>query len=501
MDNSDPKRTTVVVAGMGPVGAMLAVLLGSRGVPVIVVEPQDRPYPKPRAAVLEIESIRMLTALPGLPPLEEWATPLARNGVVDRDHRPLLMVEQTARAYGLPQIVRLDQPALEAALRAAAVATGCVEVLAGRSVRGLEQNDEEVSVLLDDGTRVTAQWLVGCDGTGSAVRAAAGIGFPGRTFAQPWLVVDAPVRDGAGAVPGVGGATDGGASIAFVLDPDRPAVAMSQRDRWRWEWMLLPGEDPQAMAAAEPVRALVGDWVKPGDVDIERATVFTFYARMADRWRAGRVLLAGDAAHAMPPFAGLGLGLGMRDAIALAWRLADVVNGVSGPDLLDGYASERRPDVESSTKLALRIGRLVQSRSRTAMGLSRAVLRVLASVPGLGARAGGKPLPARRLPRAVAGPLPQAGRVLPNPWISVRGGPRVRLDEVIGYRWAYIGHGCDPRDVAAGIPDGAVLLALDHPDAAPGCLPIEDLDGLLAGTGRPGRVTVARPDRFLRGVL
>ncbi|MFC0531047.1 FAD-dependent monooxygenase [Phytohabitans kaempferiae] len=499
MDTDDPMETAVVVAGMGPVGALLATLLGSRGVPTTVIEPQDQPYPKPRAAVLDIEAIRALAMVPGLPPLAQWATPVARNGAVGPDHRPLLMIEHTARAFGHPQLVRLDQPALEAGLWTAAAATGHVRIHAGRSVRGVEQHGDRVTALLDDGRRVTAQWLVGCDGAGSTVRVETGIGFPGETYPQPWLVVDAAVRAGAGPARGVGGAVDAGPSIAFVLDPARPLVAMSQPDRWRWEWMLLPGEDPQTMAAAESVRGLIADWVEPGDLDVERATVYTYHARTADRWRDGRVLLAGDAAHTMPPFAGLGLGMGIRDAVSLAWRLADVVNDAADPRLLDSYERERRPDVERTIALALRIGRLVQTRNHTTMRLSRAVLRIVGALPGISTRLGGRPMPARRLPRAVAGPLPDAGRMLPNPRITVNSGPPTRLDDVIGYRWAYIGHGCDPRTVATDIPPDAVLLALHHPDTAPGCLPITDLDGLLPG--RPGTVTLARPDRFLHGTL
>ncbi|MEU4620336.1 FAD-dependent monooxygenase [Actinoplanes sp. NPDC023801] len=477
-------RTTVIVAGMGPVGALLASLLGSRGVPTVVIEPQHGPYPKPRAAVLDAEAIRALTLVPGLPPFETWATAVDRNGVMDARHRPLFMVEQTARVFGHPQVARLDQPALEAGLRAAATGTGHVRILAGRSVTGVEQDDDEVTVVLDDGSRVTGQWLAGCDGLGSAVRTAAGIGFPGDTYPQPWLVVDARNRE-TGETP---------SSVAFVLDPDRPCVAMSQRDRRRWEWMLLPGEDPDRMTAEETVRSLVGAWVEPGGLDIERTAVFTFHARTADRWRAGRVLLAGDAAHVMPPFAGAGLGMGIRDAAALAWRLADVAGGAD-PELLDGYEQERRPDVERMTAMASRMGRIVQSRSRTTVRLVRLVLRLLAPLAGAGAR----PLPARRLSRSVAGPLPGAGRALPNPRVSVGGGPPQRLDEVIGYRWAYIGHGCDPRSVTTGIPAGVALVALDHPDPAPGCLAMTDLDGLL--TARAGTVTVARPDRFLKGRL
>jgi 3-(3-hydroxy-phenyl)propionate hydroxylase len=459
-------RGDVVVVGMGPVGALLAALLGSRGVDTVVVEPQERPYPKPRAAVLDTEALRALALVPGLPPFGQWATPVVRNGVVGPDRRPLLMIEQRGLAYGYPGLARLDQPALETGLRSAAAATGRVRVLAGRSVTGVEQHDDEVTAVLDDGERVTAQWLVGCDGTGSTVRAAAGIGFSGTTYPQPWLVVDA-----------VGGDADGGPSVAFVADETRPCVVMSQPGRWRWEWMLLAGEDPQAMAADESVRRLVGAWTGPDRLEIERATVFTFHARTADRWRAGRVLLAGDAAHAMPPFAGAGLGMGIRDAVTLAWRLADAVAGDSGA--LDGYERDRRPDVEQTTVLSLRIGRIVQSRNRTVMRLLRGVLRTVAALPGI-ARLGGRP--------------PVTRRALPNPSVTVAGGPPARLDEVIGYRWAYIGHGCDPRDVVTGIPDGAVLLALDHPDPRPGCLAVTDLDGLLSG--RAGTVTVARPDRF-----
>ena len=489
----------VVVAGLGPVGGVLAALLGARGVSTVVVEPNERPYPKPRAAVLDVEAIRILAALPGMPPLEGWAEPLARNGAVGPDRQPLIMIDQTARAFGLPQVVRIDQPVLEEGLRSVIAGTGCVEVLAGRSVRTVEPDGERVIAVLDDGRRLTARWLVGCDGAASTVRAAAGIDFPGRTFAQPWLVVDAAARSDTGGSCGVGGTTDGAAAFAFVLDPARPAVAMSQRDRWRWEWMVLPGEDPETMTRPEVVRSLVAAWVDPAALEIQRAAVFTFHARMADRWRADRILLAGDAAHAIPPFAGLGLSMGIRDVGALAWRLAEVTGGASGPELLDGYERERRADVRRTTAMALGIGRLVQTRNRAASRLIRGLVRTAAAVPGLRTRLGSRPVPPRRLPRSLAGPLPRAGHVLPNPRVSVAGGAPVRLDDVIGYRWAYIGHRCDPRTVTDTIPHDAVVLALLYPDPAPGCLPISDLDGLLNGT--PGTVTAVRPDRFLHGVL
>ena len=482
--------TKVVVAGLGPVGGVLAALLGARGVEVVVVEPNERPYPKPRAAVLDIEAIRLLSLIPGLAPRDTWSVPMTRNGAVGADRRPLLLMEQRAEAFGHPQIVRLDQPALEAALRAALAAMPSVQVRTGRSVQAVDQDGDGVVAVLDDGERLPAQWLVGCDGTASAVRAAAGIAFTGTTFAQPWLVVDAATT--ATGEPGVDGTGDGHPTVAFVLDPARPAVAMSSPGRWRWEWMLLPGESPAAMTDPATVRTLVTPWTDPDRLAVDRAAVFTFHARMAERWRAGRVLLAGDAAHAMPPFAGAGLGMGIRDAGALAWRLG-------GADGLDAYERERRPDVERTTRLALRIGRVLQTRNPAAALVFRGLTRALNAVPGLRKRLGDRPLPPRRLARAVAGTLPRAGQVLGNPWVRVAGGPPVRLDEVIGYRWAFLGHGCDPRRVPAAQRPDAVHLALGLAEPGPGCLPLEDLDGLLPGAA--GTVTAVRPDRFLLGVL
>lgn len=479
----------VIIAGLGPVGGVLAALLGAQGVPAIVVEPNEQPYPKPRAAVLEIESLRLLSLIPGLAPRATWSVPVTRNGVVGADRRPLFLLEQNAEAFGLPQVVRIDQPALEAALRAVLAGMPSVEVLGGRSVRTVEQTADRVTAVLDDGRRLTARWLVGCDGMAGVVRTQAGLAFTGDTFAQPWLVVDAATS--ATGETGVDGTTAGHPTVAFVLDPARPAVAMSSPGRWRWEWMLLPGERPEEMTGPETVRELVRPWTDPELMKVERAAVFTFHARMAERWRAGRVLLAGDAAHAMPPFAGAGLGMGLRDAGALAWRLAEAGDD---PAALDAYERERRPDVAKTTTMALRIGRVLQTRNRAQAGVFRGLTRALNAVPGLRSRLGDRPLPPRRLPRALAGPLPKAGHVLPNPRVRVDGGPVVRLDEVLGYRWAVIGHGCDPH--RADRPD-AVHLTIGL--TAPGCLALEDLDGLL--TAKPGAVTVARPDRFLLGVI
>ncbi|MGK5739991.1 bifunctional 3-(3-hydroxy-phenyl)propionate/3-hydroxycinnamic acid hydroxylase [Micromonospora sp. URMC 103] len=499
----DSDSVDVVVVGCGPVGGVLAALLGGHGVRVLVVDPEHEPHPRPRAASLDAEVMRILGRVPGLADPDSWATTVRRSRVLAPDHRPLFTVDVPDGGETAPQPALIDQPALEVALRAGLSALPTVELRTGRSVVELEQGDDRVLVSLDDGTRVRAGWVVGCDGASSTVRRLLDVPYEGVSFPQPWLVVDATTD---AEVPGP-------PTVSFVLDPRRPLVTMSRPGAYRWEWMLLPGEDPERVAGETTVRSLVGAWVDPDTVRVRRAAVFTFHARTAARWRRGRVLLAGDAAHSMPPFVGQGLGSGIRDAASLAWRLAQVARGLDGDELLDGYERERRPDVRATTLMALRAGRVVQSRSRFGSALLRAVLRTAGAVPGVEtfvSRRAQRAQPARRLARPAAGSRPDAGRLLPDTRVRVRDGDVVRLDDLLADRWGVLGYGVDPRahmDAAArewAAARRAVVLTVAEPGrpatADAGCTVVEDLDGVLRAPRRPA-ATVVRPDRFLLGTF
>ena len=173
-----------------------------------------------------------------------------------------------------------------------------------------------------------------------------------------------------------------------IADPDQPATFVPFPDpRRRWEFRLRPGED--ADAAREPAAVwarLAGaaagvPRVGPGAVTLERAAVYTFHDLVATRWRRGRVLVAGDAAHQMPPFLGQGLGAGLRDAAALAPLLAEVLAGAP-LSRLDAYEAERRPHVEATVRQAVRLGRLITLPEPWATVRDRA-LRLGHRVPGL----------------------------------------------------------------------------------------------------------------------
>ena len=270
-----------------------------------------------------------------------------------------------------------------------------------------------------------ARYLVACDGARSAVRSRLQIPFGGSTFAQPWLVVDGLVDRPLAKVP----------HPHFVGDTTRPAVTLPMSPgRHRWEWMLQPNEPPQPLLEHDRIRELIAPWLTDERVEIERAVVYTFHARNASRWRAGRVLLAGDAAHVTPPFVGQGFCSGARDAANLAWKLDAVLRGAPAR-LLDTYEAERRPHVRSMQNFAIRWGGIVQTRRPRGGVLRDARLRGLersGALDWIEQRA--KPVPTYGAGAFAATPhrLPfrrAVGSLFPQP---------DRLDNRLGPGWAAV---------------------------------------------------------------
>jgi len=192
--------------------------------------------------------------------------------------------------------------------------------------------------------------VIAADGAGSGIRKLLGIDREDYGFNEKWLVVDArKKRD---------------LQFAFdcgqICDPRRPVtiLPLGKRHR-RWEWALLPGESAADLEKPEAAWRLLGEQgVTPDDVEIIRQLVYTFEARHATRWREGRVFLAGDAAHTMPPFMGQGMCSGLRDAKNLIWKLHLVLLGVAGEELLDTYEPERSPHTKDWTIISIEAGKI-----------------------------------------------------------------------------------------------------------------------------------------------
>ncbi|MHA3701256.1 FAD-dependent monooxygenase [Jatrophihabitans sp. YIM 134969] len=324
----------VIISGGGPTGMMLAAELRLHGVDVVVVERDASPNPAVRSLGLHPRTVEILDQR-GL--LDRFlAEGTQHPGVVGR-----FAGIETGRSPGLDSahayILAIPQPVTDRLLTERATELGA-DVRRGHGIDTLDADDDGVTVSLDDGTTLRADWLVGCDGGRSQVRRALDIGFPGEPAQTEWLLgeveVTAPAEEIARVSAevrrthrgfGIGPAGEG--RYRAVV----PAAAVSD-DR------TVP---PTLEEFRTQLRSLAG--TDFGVHSPRSVTRFTDATRLADSYRVGRVFLAGDAAHVHPPLGGQGLNLGVQDAFNLGWKLAAAVAGWAPPGLLDSYEAERRP--------------------------------------------------------------------------------------------------------------------------------------------------------------
>jgi len=419
---------TVVVVGAGPVGVTAALLLARRGIDVLLLDRHRAPYPQPRAVHLDDESLRVLQAAGVADAFAAVSRPMAGLRLLDGDHRTLAEFPRGAGEHGWPQASMFSQPDLEAVLRAALAEEPRVRFRGGVELTGLSEGSGPVRLTVrdrDGGTEeeLLADAVLGCDGANSTVRRLIGGWMRDLGPAERWLVVDLLADAPLDAWPGV----------HQVCDPVRPATFMPIAGlRYRAELRLREGESPADL----DLPALLDRFGAAG-CTVVRAAEYTFAARVADRWRRGRVLLCGDAAHLTPPFIGQGLGLGLRDVHQLSWKLAAVLAGADDA-LLDTHQAERAPHARSLVRLAVLLGRLMTGGGPRAAVARRGVLAAVQRVPALAAFAADSRTPPLRpgplVRRSRTAPGSPVGRLLPQP--TVAGGRR--LDDVLGPGWAVL---------------------------------------------------------------
>jgi 3-(3-hydroxy-phenyl)propionate hydroxylase len=479
----------VLICGLGPVGQLLALLLGRAGVSVRAIDQASEPFDLPRAAVVDDEVLRIFQGAGVDREILANSQVQEQVSFVTAAGRPRTLLRPVGGSQGQPPMVSIHQPSLERTLIAALAEQGSVRTEWGRRLVRFEQDGAGVSALIDspDGgaeETVRARWLVGCDGGGSRVRQLLGIEFGGSTFRQRWLVVDVLVDRPLAKVP----------HPHFFGDWRRPIVSLPMSPgRHRWEWMLFPGEDPEPFLDPDSLRERIAPWLSGERASVERAVVYTFHARTAARWRQGRALLAGDAAHLMPPFAGQGFSSGARDAANLSWKLAAVLEGAP-EGLIDSYEQERRDHVEAMRRLAVTLGGFVQTTNRRVARLRDALLTALdRSGIARWAEEKVKPLPAYGAGAFAEDPARNVfrrgvGAQFPQPLVAVAG-EEMPLDRAIGTGWRALT--VDPDAVgrlgAEGLP--VQLIGRD----------LLDLEGGIGAwlTRFGASWVVLRPDRFV----
>lgn len=476
----------VLVVGLGPVGATLAILLTQRGLNVTVVERDTEIYRLPRAAHFDHEIMRVFQecGLAGaiLPHTRTVPAYEFRNAAGEALLRFNSGVGRNPS--GWENGYMFFQPGVEEKLRARLKQLR-VDVRLGTTLLSLDNRPDHVVAKTTDAngteTTIEARYVVGCDGASSAVRRMMEIELDDLNFDEPWLVIDAEVRDPAG-LPEIN---------LQICNPARPTTCVLMGPgRHRWEFMLKPGEEPAQIASDESIARLMAPWVRPGQVEIVRRAVYRFHGLVAKSWRRGRVFLAGDSAHQMPPFLGQGMCSGIRDAANLAWKLQMVVKGEASDKLLETYQQEREPHVREIIGIAIFMGQVVCLQDPEA-----AVQRdrdMLAKRKVEGDASGAVPLP--RLTTGCIGTDAVSGSLFPQ----VRTETGELADDVTGSSFQlHVRHGLELADAHRGSYPVQVFAC----DGANGLQKISD-DGEIAAwlDKHDAAAVLVRPDRHIFGI-
>jgi len=440
--------TPVVIVGAGPVGVTAATLLARRGIASVLLEKYQVPYPLPRAVHLDDEVARILQAAGVAEQFAKISRSMPGMRLVDARHKTMAEFNRAGGAgpNGYPRASMFDQPELEQILLDNLAAHPLVTLRRGCEVTSIEGTGPVTVRYTHDGAghQIEAGALLGADGANSLVRQAIGSGLRDLRFEERWLVID--VRS-PHALCDWGG-------VNQICDPARAATFMHVTgDRYRWEFRLADGETADDLTTPGQLARLLQPWTPDiTGLEIIRRATYTFRARVADRWRQGRVFLLGDAAHQTPPFIGQGLGAGLRDAANLTWKLAAVLHGQAGEEILDTYEQERRPHATRTIRAAVTVGWALTGGQDRAAIIRRIALAGLCRVPGFSTAVvdsasprltGSALLARRRLSRRDP-----AGRLCPQPTITA-GPDQGRLDDLLGGGWALLTDG--PADAPAGV--------------------------------------------------
>lgn len=436
--------TEVAILGAGPVGLTLANYLSKQGVQVTVIEQLDQLIDYPRAIGIDDEALRTIQSLGLVEQVLPHTTPnhamrfLTPKGHCFADIQPL------TREFGFSRRNAFIQPQVDNVLLQGLKQYPQTQVLFSRQLTEFSQDAQSVTLKMQNkqgqNEVVKAQYLIACDGGNSVVRRTLNIGFDGKTAPNQWIVID--IENDPLATP----------HIYLCCDPVRPYVSAAlPHGIRRFEFMVMPGETQEELSKPENINKLLAK-VLPNTQNIEviRQRVYTHNARIADKFRVDRILLAGDAAHIMPVWQGQGYNSGMRDAFNLGWKMALVVKGKAGPELLDSYQIERKDHAKAMIDLSVMAGHVLAPPKKwqgfVRDGIAYA-LNYIKPIKQYLLEMRFKPMPQYHDGVLIQNKLKNSpvGKMFIQPKVELVSGEQVLLDEIIGNDFAILAWGVDPQ--------------------------------------------------------
>lgn len=507
-----PHQTSVVIVGAGPAGLTLAHLLASYNIDTIVLEKLSNTVEEPRAIGIDSETLRTLQAADLVSDVaDDIYFDVQLTEYVNADGKLLFNFDTKGeQPYGFPIFNTFDQPGFDRTLANAMPRNKSVKLWFNHELTRFEQNGDGVTVYAKNADAeditIEAQYLVGCDGGRSHVRAELGIEMTGDTNEFPWLVIDT-------IDPGF----EDGFESRFFCDPSRPGMTIKKHNQQRrWEWMMMPGETPADLLDDEMINRLIAPYTDPSQVDVFRKRVYNFSAIIAERWQEGRVFLAGDAAHMTPPFAGQGLNSGMRDVRNLSWKLDMVLKGQSSEDMLESYEEERHQHAKELIQFALDLGNQIQpidpEKAAERDGFFFELQKDKQAIEDFSAGMANSIL-ARALDRGIViEPTDSSinGQLIYQPKVTLKDGSLEPLDRLLGKGFSILGYNCDPAKILdrATLEDwqalGATTVAVRDKNNSTSSTDTSNSEWPLDTTGSLARhfqngdhsMVLIRPDKF-----
>lgn len=437
-------KTQVAILGAGPVGLTIANYLSKQGISVIVVEKLDSLIDYPRAIGIDDESLRTIQSLGLIEQVLPHTTPNHAMRFLTPKGHCFADIQPMTREFGWPRRNAFIQPQVDKILLENLKNYEKTKILFSRDLTQFSQDANGVTLNIETVDKksevIQAQYLIACDGGNSIVRRTLNIGFDGKTAPNQWIVID--IENDPLATP----------HIYLCCDPVRPYVSAAlPHGIRRFEFMVMPGETQEELSKPENINKLLAK-VLPNTENIEviRQRVYTHNARIADKFRVDRILLAGDAAHIMPVWQGQGYNSGMRDAFNLAWKIALVVEGKSGSELLDSYQIERKNHAKAMIDLSVMAGHVlappkvwqgfVRDSIAYALNYIKPIKQYLLEMRF-------KPMPKYHDGVLIKDGNKNSpiGKMFIQPQVKLESGETVLLDEVIENNFAIIAWGVDPK--------------------------------------------------------
>jgi len=405
----------VAIVGAGPTGLTLALELGRFGIPSLVFDARSGPTDEgSRAIVIAKHALQVWDRHGCAAPMVAKGVTLTRARTYWRETELFVRELAPPKDDELPPFINLQQTFTERVLQDAVAASSSIEVRWGARVAHVSQDGGAVTLTLNGADDLRAEFVIACDGANSTVREALGIPFPGKAHQDRFLICD------------IRAALPFPTERRFFFDPPfnpgRTVLIHPQPDdEWRIDRQVPEETNAEEELASgrlhERVTRIVGD----AEYEIAWLTAYRFHQRVAERWHADRIFLAGDAAHRFSPFGARGMNSGVEDAANLGWKLAAVLRGEANQQLLDSYESERRGAALVNLRVTSDTMRFMAPPSTTRRIVRNAILRGSPRLGFLRARVNsgrladpatyghapplGRPAPADAPRRAVEGTL------------------------------------------------------------------------------------------------